>query len=166
MKPLQLLLVGLVIMATPPVRADDPSSTTLRFIRATFEQTQQELLAGLQDTRPEILSTVAVTIGELKKLYPERSYSAFVIPLMRVVKDENGDATARVSAAVALHELRSAMGDFAISRTARFTDNARVRHICTWLAHSRLLEKHSDWVPSLGHLPIENAITPLAEHTE
>lgn len=166
MKPLHVLLVGLVIMAAPPVRADDPSSTTLRFIRATFEQTQQELMAGLQDTRPDILSTVAVTVGELKKLYPERSYSAFIIPLMRIVKDENGDATARVSAAIALHQLRSAMGDFAISRTAQFTDNARVRHICAWLTQSRLLEKHGDWVPSIGESPVETPIAPLSEYTE
>lgn len=166
MKHLQVVLVGLVIMAAPQVRADDPSSTTLRFIRATFEQTQQELLAGLHDTRPEILSTVAVTVGELKKLYPERSYSPFVIPLMRIVKNENGDAAARVNAAIALHELRSSMGDFAISRTAKFTDNGRVRHICAWLTQSRLLEKHGDWVPSIGGLNVESPIAPLSEKME
>jgi hypothetical protein len=137
MKHLLALCVALVVLMSPSVKAQEE---VRRFIHATFEQTEQELLAGLQDTRPEILTSVALTVRDLKQLYPERSFSAFVIPLMRIVKDENGDETSRITAAIALNELRSAMGDFAISRTAQFTGSERVKRIYSWIAHNRHAE--------------------------
>lgn len=163
MKTLHALCVGLVIMSAAPVRAQDDSPAAPRFTRATFEQTEKALLEGLESKNPHILNTIALTVRDLKTLYPERPLALFVIPLMRIVKDENAEQNVRVSAAIALHELRSAMGDFAISRTAQFTNNARVKHICSWLAHYALLEKYPELSSTVDKIPIEISMQPLEE---
>jgi hypothetical protein len=60
---------------------------------------------------------------------------------MQVLNKETNDPAARVLAAMVLHELRSERGDFAISRNAQFTDDARVKRYCMILSRVRLLEK-------------------------
>jgi hypothetical protein len=39
--------------------------------------------------------------------------------------------------------LHSAIGDFAISRTAQFTDNPSLQRVCLWLWYYRSLEDNS-----------------------
>lgn len=163
MKSLHAFCVGLVIVIAPLVKAQEDSPPVQWFIRATFEQTEQALLEGLQSTNPDILSSVAITVRDLQRLYPERSYSSFVIPLMRIVKNESAEQNARVSAAITLHQLRSAMGDYAISRTAQFTDNERVKHICSWLTYYRQREKQQDATATVEKIPIQISLQPLEE---
>jgi hypothetical protein len=144
MKTIHAVCVGLVIMIALPVRAEESASP--RFTRATFEQTEASLLEGLQHHIPQIVTSSALTVKQLKELYPERSFSRFVIPLMRIVKDDDAPETQRIVAALALHQLRTSRGDFAIARTAKFTSNARVRHMYTALAYERLQEQHPELV--------------------
>jgi hypothetical protein len=71
---------------------------------------------------------------------PEYNWSNSIIPLMRIVNGEDNDTDARITAALALYDLRTDRGDFLIVRNARFTSNERVKRHCLLLAASRQLE--------------------------
>ncbi len=137
-----LLAVALVNMST--AWSMDNSARAPRFTRATVDQTEESLVMALQSNSLGLQTSAAQTIRDLKSLFPERSFSRFIIPLMRIVKDQDAEACSRVVAALALHELHSARGDFAIQREARFTDCPKMRHICSWLAYNRYLENHPE----------------------
>lgn len=144
MKTLHAVCVGLVIMIAPQVRAGDETQTAARFTNVTFEQTEQELYNGLKSTNPDVLASVSLTIKDLRELYPERSLSKMIIPLMAVVKNEDMPCAARTTAAIALHSLNSARGDFAIKRTALYTNCERTKHICNWLTYYRHVEENAE----------------------
>jgi len=137
-----------------------------RFVNATVEQTEWSLAMALTSRSPGLQTTAAQTIRELKQLIPEQSFSPVVIPLMRLVKDENGETASRILAALALHDLRSSMGDFAIARTAQFTESEQLKHICSWLAHYRLLESRQtteEHISQLRRFLNEQQPEPLSE---
>jgi hypothetical protein len=73
-------------------------------------------------------------------LLSEEQFSPFVIPLMRIVKDDDAQVEARILASLALHELHSGAGDFAIRREALFCGNVRLGHILAALAVERMKE--------------------------
>ena len=145
MKTLVALFVSAVVMLAISARAQDSSAKVPLFKNATIEQTEKSLIQALVSSSPGMQLSAAQTVRELKALYPERSFSRFVIPLMAIIKNDNGEASTRVVAAIALHELNSAMGDFAIEREAMYTNCARVKHICGWLAYYQWLEHHPDY---------------------
>lgn len=144
MKAVLVLLVvaGLVIFSTG--WAKDNAVPSPRFTRATVDQTEKSLVMALGSNSLGLRTSAAQTVRDLKALMPERSYSRLVIPLMRIVKDQDAERCSRVIAALALHELHSAVGDFAIAREAQFTDCPKMKHICSWLAHERYLESHPE----------------------
>jgi hypothetical protein len=141
MKTALALCLGLMVLVAAPVRALDETLPTPRFVNATVDQSEKSLKLALESISVGSQLTAAQTVRELKTLLPKRSFSSLVIPLMRIVKDENCDVHSRVLAAIALHDLHSAMGDFAISRTAQFTDNQQVKHVCMWLTYDRKSEE-------------------------
>ena len=166
MKPILGVCVGLVMVISPLVRAQDEQPVTPRFIRATIEQSEKSLLLGLDKTTDAwMLTTAARTMQQLKELYPERSFSSFTIPLMRIVKNEDLEPSARVMAAIALHNLKSSMGDFAIKQTARFTDSERVKHICLWLTYYQEREETAPEIVA-STLSAQYAVVPLPEQVE
>jgi hypothetical protein len=134
------IFIGVILLIAPVVYAQDGNAPVRRFVNATIDQSEASLYLALHSNSFGVRVTAANTIRQLKELYPEQSLSSLVIPLMGIVKDEAEDATSRVVSAIALHELHSAIGDFAIERTAEFTKNPRVKYICSWLAYYRLQE--------------------------
>ena len=60
------------------------------------------------------------------------------------MKNEQDDSGARILSALALDELDSPMGHFAISRTASFTSDPRVKHVCGWIAYERKSGRHTE----------------------
>jgi hypothetical protein len=100
-------------------RAKDAGTSAPAFTRATVEQTEKSLV---------------------KALMPERSFSCFAIPLMRIVKNIDEERCVRLLAAIALHELHSAVGDYAIAREATFADCPKMKHLCKWLTYHQALE--------------------------
>jgi hypothetical protein len=140
MKTALALCLGLMVLVAAPVKALDETLPTPRFVNATVDQSEKSLKMALESISAGSQLTAAQTVRELKTLLPNRPFSSLVIPLMRIVKDENCDVHSRVLAAIALHELDSAMGDFAISRTAQFTDSQPVKHVCSWLTYNRRSE--------------------------
>jgi hypothetical protein len=141
MKTVIILCLEMVLLATPLVRAEEETQPVSRFINATIDQSEKSLKGALESPSLGMQLTAAETVRQLKGLKPDRTFSSLVIPLMRIVKDENADASSRVVAAIALNNLNSARGDFAISRTAQFTNNERVKHVCSWLSYYQKLEE-------------------------
>ncbi|HCV44305.1 MAG TPA: hypothetical protein DGH68_12525 [Bacteroidetes bacterium] len=115
-------------------------SDAARFKGATVDAIEKSLVMALKSPSPGVQASASQVIRDLKGLLPEEKFSLVTIPLMGIVKDENADAAVRIVAALALHDLESGMGDFAIERTAQFTDNERMKHVCLWLTYERLRE--------------------------
>jgi hypothetical protein len=79
---------------------------------------------------------------QVKELAPAYDFSYSVIPLMRLVRNDSYDETVRLAAGVALHELKSAQGDFAIARIAKYEANPRVKKIFEAMTYERGLERN------------------------
>lgn len=127
------LLGGVLILACTAVaghRAFDPP---------TLDRIERSLAMAFESNSPGMQATAALTLRQVKAVVPDYTFERCVIPLMRIVKGESYDPNARVCAAIALHELGSGRGDFAIRRTAEFTECPRLRHTCAWLTHYRAL---------------------------
>jgi hypothetical protein len=144
MKAVFVLLFAVALVNVSTAWSTDNTAQAARFTRATVEQTEKSLVMALASNSVGLRTSAAQTVRDLKALMPERSFSHLVIPLMRIVKDQNMEDCSRVVAALALHELHSATGDFAIEREARLTDCAKMKHLCSWLAYIRYLEDHPD----------------------
>jgi len=104
---------------------------------------EQNIVNALASGRSDMQADAAQLVRDMKSLRPDQSFTSCVIPLMAILKDEQAETNARILAALALDQLDSDRGNFAISRTAQFTDDARLRHLCTWLAYDRLTGKDS-----------------------
>ena len=160
-----LEMMILMVALSLPARAEAPVAG--RFISATVEQSELSLRTALEAPSPGLQLTAANTTHQLKELLPQREFSSLVIPLMRIVKDEQAETSARIVAAIALDGLHSAKGDFAISRTAEFSDNPRVKNTCAWLAYYRKLGEKPilrGEVSSLHYSPAYLAPEPLREN--
>jgi hypothetical protein len=128
-----LMLASVAFASTPP----NPSS---QFTFTKLQAIEDNLLLCLASEIPGVRASAALTLRQLKAVAPEYSFNRSIIPLMRIVKGEQYDDCSRIAAALALHSLESARGDFAISRTAQFTDAERVKFICGHLAQARITE--------------------------
>jgi hypothetical protein len=138
MRTLALFLVGCFLMCGASVRAQVGSEKVQPFTHATIEQSEQSLVKALESTSPGLQVSAAATVRELKQMFPDRPFSCFVNPLMGIVKNENADRNARIVAAIALHELHSDKGDYAIKTMARLTADERLAYICSWLNRYRI----------------------------
>ncbi len=143
MRTSTMVIGGLLILGGVAARSQTVQNAPGPFTRATVEQTEQSLVKALESNSPGLQLSAAATIRELKALMPDRPFSCFVIPLMRVVKNENGDRDARIVAAIALHELHSGKGDYAIKSMASST-NERFAYICSWLTFNRAKEENPE----------------------
>jgi len=110
-----------------------------RFTDQKLEVIEANLKVALESASPGVQASAAQTVRDLKARAPHYEFASLVIPLMRIVKDGNAECGPRVLAALALHELKSELGDFPIQRTGRFTEDQRLKHVCTWLTYDRLL---------------------------
>jgi len=110
-----------------------------RFTPERLEVIEQNLKVALETPVAGIQASAAQTVRDLKAEVPEYEFASLVIPLMRIVKNAEAECGPRVLAALALHELNSDMGDFAIERVGQFTEDGRLKHVCTWLSFDRLI---------------------------
>ena len=105
---------------------------------------EQNIVNALQSGIPGMQADAAQLVRDLRNLRPEQPFSGSVIPLMALLKDEEGETGTRILAALALDQLESEKGHFAVARMASFTSDARVKHVCTWLAYERQTGKHPE----------------------
>jgi hypothetical protein len=116
-------------------------SSQPRFTQQKMERIEENLAICLESTIPGVQATAASTVRQLIALVPEYSFShRITIALMRIVKDEGATSGSRILAALALHDLDSEMGNFAIKMQARFGDCEKFKHFCALLAYTRNVE--------------------------
>jgi HEAT repeat protein len=104
---------------------------------AKLEQIEESLINAFQSDVPGLQTSAATTLVQVRRRFPNYSWSNSVIPLMRIVNDEKSDSEARIAAALALYDLQTDRGDYSIVQNARFTSDPRVRRICTLLIANR-----------------------------
>jgi len=137
---LVMVLLGLAfVVATAMAHGEGLRSPY--FSDEKLYQFETNLILAIQSGYPSLESSAAQTLRELKAYNPGFSYSRSIIPLMRLVKSERADTRSRLCATLALHDLKSDRGDYAIAVTAKFSDNAKVQKLCYWLAYTRQVEK-------------------------
>jgi len=141
MKKILVLAAGVSILTAGVASAQDLSGPAFNPANAVrLEQSKKSLVMALESSSPGLQSSAAQTVRELKTLIPDDPFTCMVIPLMRIVKDEDAAVEARILAALALHELNSAKGDFAIKGEAKYSDVSRFQYICAALTAERAKE--------------------------
>lgn len=146
MKPTALFLIlvaASLVLSGSAFAGTPPDNATTRFTAAKLALIEDNLLLCLASDLPGVRATAALTVRQLKQAVPEHSFNRCVIPLMRIVKNEAFEPASRIAAGLALHELASARGDFAIKMTAQFTETERVKRTYEHLAFARLMENTS-----------------------
>ncbi len=111
-----------------------------RFTDDKLKRIEKNLVFAMESSIPRLQASAAMVLKQVKEAVPEYEFSSAVIPLMRMLKDEDKETNVRIAAALTLQYLKSSRGDYAIKRTVQFSDVGRVRHICSWLTYQRLKE--------------------------
>ncbi|HUI08726.1 MAG TPA: hypothetical protein VL221_00290 [Bacteroidota bacterium] len=137
-----LCLVAGGMLCVSSARAGEGDDYITGMPAAKFDGVETNVVNDLQSNIPGIQADAAQLVRDLKGLRPDDSFSDCVIPLMAILKNEDGESSARILAALALDRLDSDMGNFAIERTATFTSDPMLKHLCTWLAYDRITGKH------------------------
>ncbi len=137
------LAAGALLFAAP-ASAGENEAYVASLPQAKVDVIEQNVVIALTSGIPGMQADAAQLIRDLKDMRAEQSFSATVIPLMGILKNEDADQSARILAALALDRLESSMGNFAITRTALFTDNQKVKHVCTWLAYEKKTGRSAD----------------------
>ena len=131
-----LSLVVIVTTANGATKTDE-----VWFKGSTVDAIEKSLAMALRTPSPGMQASASQVVRDLKVLLPDQDFSLLIIPLMAIVKNEDAEAPVRMVAALALHDLKSGKGDFAIQQMARFTSNERLKHLCSWLTYERRQQK-------------------------
>ncbi len=150
-----VLLVGTVLIGGYAfAQNDDEGAVTRYFSDEKLAKIEDNLVVALAHHSPGVQASAAQTLRQLKMYNPDYPFSESIIPLMAIVKKETCCQTARICAALALHDLKSERGDFAISQTGRFTDDEKLKRMCFWLAYDRQIEKSIEDAAVTGTIPL------------
>ncbi len=137
-----VMLLGICLLGGQGfAKNDQDQSGNYHFTDQKLEMIEKNLILALNYPSSDVQASASQTLRQAKFYNPEYSFSSSIIPLMAIVKSESASTVARICAALALHDLKSERGDFAISQMARFTDDAKVKNICFWLTYERQKEK-------------------------
>jgi hypothetical protein len=137
-----LLCVLIMACGWSVVFANDPIGSKVELNQDKLPLIEKNLIIGLESNIPSLQASAALVLRQVKSLASTYDFSLSVIPLMRLVRTESYDATVRMAAALALHELNSAQGDFAIARIAKYEENPRVKKLFQAMTYERGLENN------------------------
>ena len=142
-------IVGTLLLASLAAGQNRP-----RFTEEKLKQIDRNLVRCLESDNPYVVCTALKTVRDVKALAPEYSFShEMTIALMHILKNETmnhrdvpgwseeGCCSIRILAAVALNDMNSGMGDYAIKMQAKFTTSKRLQRVCTLLAFNRAVEQ-------------------------
>ncbi|MBI5476498.1 MAG: hypothetical protein HY964_07145 [Ignavibacteriales bacterium] len=130
------LLVAIILITVNCFSAT-PAAQKVKYSETKMLQIEANLVSALKSHNNGLQTTAAIILRQIKCLDSDYKFNELIIPLMKIVKDESYDGNLRIVAALALHDLKSARGDFAIKRTAIFTESEKVKQICSRLAWQR-----------------------------
>ena len=134
-------LILVVLLLAVPAYSAEPTTDHASPLAANIDRIESSLVMGLETNCACLQASAAQVIRDLKAQVPDHSFSKSIIPLMRILKDENINVRVRQIAALALHEIGSGRGDFAIEREAQFSDHQQLRHLCRSLLNERVRER-------------------------
>lgn len=134
----RVVLLAIALLVWAGARAGSTYSNDPRFTDEKLQAIEKTLQQALESGNFGLQTSAAQVVRDVKGLVPRYEFPDLVIPLMAIVKNEDAQPASRILAALALHELGSARGDFAIKRVGEFTDVKQVKHVCTWLAYERI----------------------------
>jgi hypothetical protein len=147
MKRTALVMAATLIFGATAFCAEHPFNPTLANARSfsadQLELIESNLILALESNVPGLQATAALTLRQVKEISPDYAFNRSIIPLMRIVGNEEYDVTSRVAAGLALHDLRSERGDYRIKLAGRFTENPKLKHLYEWLAYYRTKENSS-----------------------
>ena len=148
------VLVGGMVLAAPAM-AQESDSPVVTASAEKMALIKENVAIALTGSIPGQQADAAQLVRDLRYLRPEQSYDEFIVPLMAILKDENADAGARILSALALDDLASGRGDFAIARTAQFTSDRQVKHVCSLLVTSHSKSQRSARSSISSYMPVE-----------
>lgn len=122
--------------------AEEPSTSNITLSQEKLELIERNLVVCLESNIPSLQASAAIVLRQVREIVPDYSFGLSVIPLMRLVKDDFYEETVRLAAGLALHELKSARGDFAIARAAKFEENQRVKKLYVPMTYERGLQNN------------------------
>ena len=150
-----LCLVAGGMLCTAPAFAGESDDYIGSLPQQRIDLIEQNIVNALQSNVPGMQADAAQLVRDLSSLRPEQSLAGCVIPLMAIVKNEEVESGARILAALALDQLDDPMGHFAISRTASFTSDPKLKHVCDWLTYERKTGRHNEEKGIASFEPIE-----------
>ena len=135
-------LVAGGMLCTAPVFAGESDGLMGSLPQEKIDRIEQNIVNALQSDIPGMQADAAQLVRDLTSMRPDQSFSACVVPLMALLKNEAGDSGVRILAALALDQLDSPKGHFAVARTATNTSDTKLQYVCSWLAYERKTGKH------------------------
>ena len=129
--------MGVAVLLSTSVALSAKSTDDVWFKGTPVDLIEQNLAVALRMHSDGIQASASQVVRDLKGLLPSQEFTSVIIPLMGIVKNEDGDPAVRTVAALALYDLKSSRGDFALSQMARFSRNDRIKHLCAWLTYER-----------------------------
>jgi len=130
---LGLILFAITIQAQSDISRFQEQHNT-KFNKKNLKRTQEMLVKSLESGNPKMKASAAQTLRELEQIFPEESFSAMLNPLIKIVKDEQGETASRILSLFALESLHSDIGDAAIMDLKNATSNETLREICSAMA--------------------------------
>lgn len=136
------ILLALVLVAgvCGVVFAEQPASPTAPMSQEKLQLIERNLVIGLESGIPSLQASAALVLRQVREIAPEYDFGLCIIPLMRIVRTSDYNVETRLAAGLALFELKTDRGDFAISRIAKFEDNQRVKKLFVAMAYERGLQ--------------------------
>lgn len=140
--PAGLALLALTLLIVAPGAAQSPAgnegtAAPVKFTEEKISLIEDNLVKDLESPIPGVVIGGTQTVREMKKAVPTHDFSKLIIPLMRIVKDEEADRAARILAALALDEIDSERGNFAISREAEMSNDEVFKSLCSNLTKTK-----------------------------
>jgi hypothetical protein len=137
-----LALLASTLLIAVPCAAQDPTGSegvakAQKFTEEKIALIEDNLVKDLESPIPGVVIGGTQTVREMKKAVPTHDFSKLIIPLMRIVKDEESDRAARILAALALDEIDSERGNFAISREAEMSQDDVFKSLCANLTKAK-----------------------------
>ena len=139
MKHYLMLIIILSTILLIPVNAQYESSRYekqhhSKFVESHLKQTDEMLLKSFESNNVGIVSSSVQTLRELEQVFPKYEFTSLLDPLIKLVKDENGNTQVRILSAIALDGLHSDIGDKAIYAVSKDSNNKSVKDICIALS--------------------------------
>jgi hypothetical protein len=110
---LMLLLISSVLMA---------NNNNLKFDDDKYDIIVENYLNGIQSNNFGLKTSSAFYLGELKS-------SEAVIPLLRILSNQNEDVRTRITAALSLYKIGDGRGIYRLKTTAKFDENTRLSEL-------------------------------------